>query len=99
MCRTPAGKNRRLIHVARRVDAEHRLRTWTFRVRVKADDSRLGLSADEVYMAQRYRLDPGSKVSLLSRESDGWDPECNQYHHEVEFLGWLAPVLPEGSQG
>ena len=41
----------------------------------------------EVYEARRYQLDPQEKVTLIGREPDGYDPECNQYINEVAF--WM----------
>lgn len=59
-----------------------------FIVTILHDDPRLGLSAGEQYTAIRYWLDPGSKVMLLRRTTDGWQPECTVYHHHAEFVGW-----------
>lgn len=55
------------------------------RVKVLESDERLGVSAGEIYDAQRYWLDPHDKVTLLAREPDGYDPCCNQYKHQVAF--------------
>lgn len=57
------------------------------RVKVLKTDDRLGVTAGEVYQAKRYKYDPQEKVSLLSREPDGYDPECNQYIDNVAF--WM----------
>lgn len=57
------------------------------RVKNLETDDRLGISAGEIYQAKRYKYDPQEKVSLLSREPDGYDPECNQYIHNVAF--WM----------
>lgn len=56
------------------------------KVRIKKSDSRLGVTAGEVYKAGPYWLDPSGKVTLLARIPDGYDPECNQYWHEVEVV-------------
>lgn len=56
----------------------------TMIVRIKEDDPRFGLTAGELYRAERYWLDPHIKYTLLSRIPDGWDPECNAYTHQVE---------------
>ena len=58
------------------------------RVRVKKTDTNLGIKEGEIYNARSYTLDRG-KITLVSRDPDGYDPECNQYRHEVE-------ILPEG---
>ena len=55
-------------------------------VRLKESCKRLGIKKGEVYEAVRYALDPMSKVSLLKRVPDGFDPECNAYISEVEIL-------------
>ena len=57
------------------------------RVKILADDERLGLKKGEIYTAQRYRLDPHEKITLLAREPDGHDPSCNLYRHEPAF--WI----------
>ena len=57
------------------------------RVKILEDDERLGVKHGEIYQAERYRYDPQEKVSLLSREDDGYDPKCNQYIDEVAF--WI----------
>lgn len=49
------------------------------KVKILETDERLGVIAGEIYEAERYRYDPQEKVTLLSREPDGYDPECNQY--------------------
>lgn len=53
-------------------------------VRIKEDDPRFDLKAGELYNAERYWLDPNDKVTLLERVSDGWNPMCNCYWHQVE---------------
>lgn len=57
------------------------------RVKILETDERLNVKAGEIYKAERYRLDPHDKVTLLEREPDGFCPGCNQYKHEVAF--WL----------
>jgi|GEM_PF-5449471 len=54
------------------------------KVKVLETDERLGIKAGEVYEACRYRYDP-EKMTLLRRVPDGYDPECNQYMHEIAF--------------
>jgi hypothetical protein len=73
------------------------------RVKILKTDGRLGLVAGEIYQAERYRYDPREKVSLLSREPDGHDPECNQYTDSVAFWvqgQWMvvrdSQYVPEG---
>lgn len=55
------------------------------RYRLKADDERMGLKAGDILVCVPYWLDP-AKLTVLRRESDGWDPECNVYRHQVERL-------------
>ena len=56
------------------------------RVKILKTDDRLGIKEGEIYKAKRYHLDP-EKVSLIARETDGYDPCCNQYFNEVAF--WM----------
>ena len=56
------------------------------RVRIKKSCEHTGVKEGEVYEAIPYGIDPGSKVSLLSRVPDGKDPECNEYRYNVEIL-------------
>ena len=56
-------------------------------VRIQKTDERLGVKAGEIYQAERYRYDPHEKVTLVARQPDGYNPECNQYVHEVDF--WI----------
>lgn len=55
-------------------------------VRIKKADKRLGTKAGEVYEAARYWLDPMSKVTLIARVPDGYDPSCNEYIYNVEII-------------
>lgn len=56
------------------------------KVKILETNERLGVKKGEIYNAQRYPYDPQEKVTLLSRDPDGYEPECNQYVHEVAFL-------------
>ena len=58
------------------------------RVMLLEDDERFQLSKGDIFEACRYKYDPQEKVSLLKRESDGFDPECNQYIESVAF--WMG---------
>ena len=53
------------------------------RVKILESDKRFGIEKDDIFEAKRYQYDPHEKVSLLRRESDGFDPECNQYNHNI----------------
>jgi len=53
-----------------------------------ADDPRFGLAAGDVLLAVPYPYD--AKWTCLRRESDGYDPECNQYVSDIEWIGWAG---------
>lgn len=55
-------------------------------VEILEDDKRTGVSKGERYKAIRYWLDPQDKVTLLERVPDGWNPNCNEYRHNVKIL-------------
>lgn len=61
-----------------------------FIVRILKTDERLGVREGEEYAAVVYWLDPGAKVTLLRRIPDGYDPSCNQYWHDAEFVRWAS---------
>jgi beta-N-acetylglucosaminidase len=63
------------------------MRHQRYEVRVRFDDDRLGVKAGEEYIAETYWLDP-RKVTLLTRIPDGYDPQCNQYRSDVEWMRW-----------
>lgn len=68
-----------------------------FEVRLRGDDPRFGLLADQTFYTRAYRYDP-AKVTLLERISDGVVPGCNQYVGDVEWVRWVpsheVPHLP-----
>ena len=49
------------------------------------DDPRFGLNKGDILVGETYWLDP-DKVTIHYRESDGFDPECNQYRDDVRFI-------------
>lgn len=51
------------------------------------DDPRFKLEAGDILRCVEYPYD--AKVSVLFREWDGYNPECNQYRHDVAFLGFV----------
>ena len=55
-------------------------------VRMKENDSRFQLKKGDVLLVQPYCLDE-TKLSVIKRLSDDFDPECNVYKYEVEVLG------------
>lgn len=87
-----AGGRRCAPHRARLTRRQVWIRTGgEFVVRVLKTDDRLALTADELYIATAYWLDPG-KVTLLRRVDDGFNPECNQYAQTVEFVSMVTAV-------
>ena len=74
-------------HVARWDRANHLLRTREMWHMLRADDSRFGLAAGDIVRTLNYPWD--AKVSVLFRESDGFEPECTQYLGNVSFLGFV----------
>lgn len=88
-CVPPTGKLARSPHRIRLDDTRSRWRSSLLRCRIREDDARLGLAAGEVYICQRYPLDP-SKVTALYREPDGHEPEVILYHRDYDFLGFVA---------
>jgi hypothetical protein len=45
-----------------------------------------GIKDGEIYEAEPYQLDPSSKVILLRRVADGFDPCCTEYRYNIEIL-------------
>jgi hypothetical protein len=83
-CVTRAGTQSNHPHRARQQTATNFLRSSCWVVRMIAADPRMGLDAGDELLVQKYRYD--SKVTVLRRISDGYDPECNQYSGAVEFV-------------
>jgi len=67
------------------------------KVKLLEDDERFGLKKDDVFEAQRYAYDP-DKITLLKRESDGFDPECNQYKESLAYWMQKQWFVLEGSK-
>lgn len=87
-CVAASGKVRTYgAHVARWDRANHLYRTREMWHMLRSDDSRFGLSAGDIVRTLNYPWD--AKVSVLFRESDGYEPECNQYMSNVSFLGFV----------
>jgi len=84
---TAPGRKERENHKVRWETIQHRVRTWQAHFRLKADDPRFGLQKGDVLLCVNYPYD--AKVTVLRRESDGYEPQCNQYLHDVEFLRWV----------
>lgn len=60
-------------------------------VRIKKDEPRFEIKAGDVFFAERYRYDP-DKVTLLKRITDDYDPRCNEYVENLEFVTATTPV-------
>ena len=58
-------------------------------VEILKSDRRLGIKKGERYEAEPYSLDC-NKVMLLARITDGYDPCCNQYCHDVRIVSELG---------
>lgn len=67
------------------------------KVKLLNDDLRFGLKKGDICTAQRYRYDP-DKYSILSRESDGFDPECNQYKEDLAYWMQGQWMVLDGNQ-
>ena len=86
-CVTPSGKERDN-HIDRWHSIQRRVRTSAAYFRVKQDDPRFGLHKDDVLLCVNYPYD--AKVTVVRREPDGYDPECNVYTNQVEFMRWAT---------
>ena len=88
-CVTPSGTTRRLNpHRDRWEKLRSKLRYATFIVRFIEDDPEFSINAGDEFEAWVYYLDPGEKVTLIRRLGDGFDPECNAYARQIEFVKW-----------
>lgn len=54
-------------------------------VKIKKDDERFNLKAGDVFDAKRTPYD-SSKLFLIRRHEDDYDPECSVYKKDVEAL-------------
>jgi hypothetical protein len=91
-CVTASGKPPRDGNHNARWDAlrsARRSREMVFRL--KQDDPRFKLNAGDELICINYPYD--AKLTVLRRLSDGYDPECNQYMADVEFVRWHEPTL------
>lgn len=55
------------------------------RVQITKGNEKFKVKAGDTFTAERYRYDP-DKVSLLRRESDGFEPQCNWYKDSLIFI-------------
>lgn len=56
------------------------------RYRLKEDDERFGLKSGDVLICIPYFYEHDEKLSVIRRESDGFDPDCNVYRAQVERI-------------
>jgi len=54
------------------------------RVRLKEDDPRFGMKKGDILLVHAYTLDPYEKWTVVCRESDFYNPQCNVYKCQVE---------------
>lgn len=85
-CVTPTA-TRQHPHHARWNDAMYLFRSREMWFVIREDDERFGLAAGDIVRCVNYPWD--AKVSVLFREWDGFEPECNQYLRNVSFLGFV----------
>lgn len=54
--------------------------------RLVENDPTFGLNAGDVLRCQRYQYNPYTKWVVLERVSDGYDPRCTVYRHQIERM-------------
>lgn len=86
-CRTPSGRDTTM-HRVRWNRVRHCRRNLPMVYRLKGNDPEFGLTAGDLLLVENYPYD--AKVSVLARIPDGYDPECNQYLGDVEFIRWAT---------
>lgn len=85
---TPAGRTLTQPHGTRWDDYRDAMRGGRqFWVLLNDDDPRMGLVAGDLLRCVTYPYD--AKFTVLFREDDGFDPECNVYVQEVVFLDFV----------
>lgn len=89
-CRTRSGEILRTSPHQRRIQAVRKVTTVrTSRLLILEDDPRFGLEAGDIVTAHPYGFD-SAKWTVIAREADGFDPECNVYGNNTEWLGWAS---------
>lgn len=82
--RTGSGQTRtHQVRLRKNVAAQHGRNSKLIMLK---DDPRFGLKAGDVLIGHPYRYD--SKWTIVCREFDGYDPECNQYTSDVAWVAW-----------
>lgn len=89
-CHTAGGKVRRQPHIQRWKDYKRRWISEEMVFELRQDDDRFNLSKGDRLLCINYPYD--SKVTVLRRLSDGFDPECNQYMQSVQFIGFARDL-------
>lgn len=86
-CVTTTRRVRTYTHHERWRAANRDYRTREMWYVLRDDDPRFGLEAGDILRCIQYPYD--AKVTVLFREWDGYNPECNQYLNAVAFLGFV----------
>jgi hypothetical protein len=55
-------------------------------VELLKSEPRFKIKKGQRFYAKPYSLDPSSKVELLSRVSDGFEPNCTEYRTNVKIV-------------
>jgi len=71
--------------MARRGRVSETLDEYAFYVMLEDDES-FKMKKGDIFIGMPYDMDPGIKVSVGFRVSDGYDPGCNQYWSSVRPL-------------
>lgn len=88
-CRTRSGEVLRTSPHQRRLHAVRQATTHrTSRLLVLQDEPMFKLKAGDIVTAHPYAFD--SKWTVIAREDDGFDPQCNLYGNDVVWLGWAS---------
>jgi hypothetical protein len=82
---------RTMVHHARWRRFADLWRSAPMRMEMREDDPHFGLSKGDVLICIKYKYD--DKVTVIRRESDGYDPRCNQYTGSVNLLDFLPEAV------
>jgi hypothetical protein len=97
-CVTRTGNRpKEVTHAARFHEMQNRVRTEHMVYELLVDDERCGLKEGDRLLCIRYPYD--QKVTVVQRLSDGFDPECNMYLHDVMFIGFAKDIARASIDG
>jgi hypothetical protein len=85
-CTTKAGNPPRMPHQTRWEALRDAFRIRPAVYRLREDDPRFNLTAGDLLLCTPYPYD--GKQTVLSRLSDGYDPQCNQYNGSLDFVSF-----------